>query len=398
MLSEKISQLKPSPTLALAAKAKALKAEGKDVISLTVGEPDWPTYGPAKEAGIKAINENKTTYTPASGIPQLREAVAQMTSEQTGVSYQASEVTISPGAKYIIYAALYALCDPGDEVLIPAPYWVSYPTMVELAGGTPKILDCGLDTNFKLTAVQLRAAITPKTKILLLNSPSNPTGAEYSKEELQQIVEVLQDFPDLVVLSDDIYNQLSFSKSGLSPHLLQLDPSLKSRVVCINGMSKAYSMTGWRMGWAVGPANLIKAMGSFQSQTTGAPCSISQWASLEAITNCEKEVKESLEALKERRTFFVEEMSQVAGAQVFSPEGAFYLWLNVEGWTGKTYKGEAVSSSRDVAEILIRDQMLAVVPGEEFGMGGYLRCSFAASKENLTKAIERLKAFSGALS
>lgn len=398
MLSKKISRLKPSPTLALAAKAKALKAEGKDVVSLTVGEPDWPSYNSAKEGGIQAIQDNKTTYTPASGIPALRAEIAKVTSKQTGVAFEAANVSVSPGAKYIIYAALYALCDQGDEVLIPAPYWVSYPTMVELAGGVPKIIECGIETDFKMTAVQLRAAINKKTKVLLLNSPSNPTGAEYSKEELGQIVEVLKDFPDVVVLSDDIYNQLSFSDQGLSPHVLQIDPGLKDRVVCINGMSKAYAMTGWRMGWAVGPSSLIKAMGSFQSQTTGAPSSISQWASLAALQKCQSDIQESLKALKERRTFFVDQVSQIPGTKLFAPEGAFYLWLNVQEWAGKSYQGAPVESSRKVAETLLKDQLLAVVAGEEFGMAGYLRCSFAASNENLTKAVQRLKAFAEQLS
>lgn len=398
MLSKKISQLKPSPTLALAAKAKALKAEGHDVISLTVGEPDWPSYDSAKQAGIDAINDNKTTYTPASGIPQLKKAVAKLIGSQLNLEYQPQEVTIGSGAKFILYTAFYALLDAGEEVIIPSPYWVSYPTMVELAGGVPKVVHCGEENSFKLTAAQLKSAITPETKILLLNSPSNPTGSEYTKAELKEICSVIEENPQLVVVSDDIYNQLSFNETGLSPHVLHLSPGLKERVISVNGMSKAYSMTGWRMGWAVGPEAVIKAMASFQSQTTGAPSSISQWASLAAIEKGVADVKQSLVALKERRHFFLESIEQVPMVKPFAPQGAFYLWLNVQEWLGKSYKSQKLKDTRDVAQSLLDDLKLAVVPGIEFGMDGFLRLSFAASQKDLQEAIERMKTFAGQLS
>mgnify|MGYP003683461595 CR=1 FL=1 len=398
MLSKRLSMLKPSPTLALAAKAKELKSQGHDVISLTVGEPDWPTYGPSKEAGIAAINNNKTTYTPASGIPDLKKAIAELVGGQINKEIKPSQVTVGSGAKFIIYTAFTAILDPGQEVIVPSPYWVSYPTMVELAGGVAKVVDCGEETNFKLTAAQLKEAINSKTKALLLNSPSNPTGAEYTVSELEEINKVLEDNPDVMIISDDIYNQLSFNEKGLSPHLLNINPKLFDRCISINGMSKAYSMTGWRIGWAVGNETVIKAMASFQSQTTGAPSSISQWASVTAINDCKKQVVESLDNLKERKSFFEGQLSQVPGLSIFSPEGAFYLWVNVKEWLGKTYKGEAISDSRILAQKLLDDEKLAVVPGIEFGTEGYLRLSFAASPKDLERATERFKNFQSQLS
>ncbi|MEM7646746.1 MAG: pyridoxal phosphate-dependent aminotransferase [Pseudomonadota bacterium] len=398
MLSKRIQALKPSPTLALAAKAKQLIAEGQDVVSLTVGEPDWPTYEAAKQAGKKAIDDNKTTYTPASGIPQLKEAICQLVGPQLSVDLKPSQVTIASGAKYIIYTALTAILDPGDEVIIPSPYWVSYPTMVELAGGTPHIVSCDGRTDFKMTAEALEQSIGPKTKAVLMNSPSNPTGAEYSIEELSAIAEVLKKHPNIFILSDDIYNQLSFGDTGLSPHILNVEPGFFDRCLAINGMSKAYSMTGWRMGWATGPENIIKAMGSFQSQTTGAPSSISQWASVTAITECHEEVKKSLEVLKTRRSLFMDELSQVEGLKCFAPQGAFYLWVSTEEWIGKKSGLTMLNDSRDVSRLLLDEQKVAVVPGQEFGLDGYLRLSFAASEDNLRKASKRLKTFAQSLS
>lgn len=398
MLSKRMSQLKASPTLALAAKARELKAQGHDVISLTVGEPDWPTYGKAKQAGIAAINEDKTTYTPASGIAELRSAVAKLSSEQLGIPVKATDVTVGSGAKFIIYTAFAAVLDPGEEVIIPSPYWVSYPTMVELAGGVAKIVDCPESNDFKLTAQQLKEAIGPKTKALLLNSPSNPTGAEYSKKELAELVAVLKENPQVLIISDDIYNQLSFTGEGLSPHILHVEPSLYDRCISINGMSKAYAMTGWRIGWAVGNEKIIKAMANFQSQTTGAPCSISQWASVTAILHCKEEVAESLENLQERRKFFENLLSEIPGMEVFSPQGAFYLWVNVKAWMNKTYKSTSISNSTVLSDLLLDEAKLAVVPGIEFGMDGYLRLSFAASKKDLQTATDRLKEFYSQLS
>ncbi|MCJ8276198.1 MAG: pyridoxal phosphate-dependent aminotransferase, partial [Bdellovibrionales bacterium] len=364
----------------------------------TVGEPDWPTYGPAKEAGIKAINDNKTTYTPASGIPDLKKSIANLIGGQLNREIKPSEVTVGAGAKFIIYTAFTAILDPGQEVIVPSPYWVSYPTMVELAGGVAKVVNCGSESDFKLTAAQLKEAIGPQTKALLLNSPSNPTGAEYTKSELEDIVKVLDENPQVMIVSDDIYKQLSFNGTGLSPHILHINPELFDRCISINGMSKAYSMTGWRIGWAVGNETVIKAMASFQSQTTGAPSSISQWASVSAIDDCVSEVKQSLVNLQERKAFFSDLLSQIPGMKPFSPQGAFYSWVNVQDWMGKSYKGETVNDSRVLSQKLLEDEKLAVVPGMEFGMDGYLRLSFAASPKDLETAAQRFKNFQSQLS
>lgn len=398
MLSKRIQELKPSATLALAAKAKQLQAEGHDVVSLTVGEPDWTTYDKAKQAGKKAIDDNKTTYTPAAGIPQLKKAVSELIGPQIGLDVSADQVTVGAGAKFIIYAALTAVLDPGDEVIVPSPFWVSYPTMVELAGGVAKVVVCPQDTDFKMTAQQLSENITSQTKVLLLNSPSNPTGAEYSSEELKAIAEVLKKNPQIVVISDDIYNQLSFNQEGLSPHILNVAPELFDRCICINGMSKAYAMTGWRIGWAVGPKEVIKAMASFQSQTTGASSSISQWASVTAIEDCHAEVKQALVALKERKLVFLDLLKQVPGFKVFNPQGAFYMWVNVEDWIGQSYQGQKIVDSRQLAELLLSEEKVAVVSGLEFGLDGYLRLSFAASPADLKKATERFQHFQAQLS
>ena len=278
MLAERVKNLKPSPTLALAAKAREMKKNGLDVISLSVGEPDWDTFAPVKEAGKADIDQGFTKYLPASGLAELREAVCRQTNADLGTDYKTSQVTITTGAKFVVFAAMQALIDPGDEVIIPAPYWVSYPTMAELAGGVPVAVACDKADGFKLSADKLRAAIGPKTKMLLLNSPSNPTGQVYTKEEFSALAEVLRQHPKMVVLSDDIYNRLVFDESGLAPHLLQAAPDLAERTVLVNGVSKTYSMTGWRVGWGIGPEAVIAAMGKYQSQSVSCACSISQKA------------------------------------------------------------------------------------------------------------------------
>jgi aspartate aminotransferase len=270
--------------------------------------------------------------------------------------------------------------------------------MVELAGGTPKVVACGEEQDFKMTAEQLRVAITANTKALLLNSPSNPTGAEYSKAELEAIAQVLKQNPQVVVISDDIYNQLSFGEGGLGPHILNVAPELFDRCISINGMSKAYAMTGWRIGWAVGPEPVINAMGSFQSQTTGASSSISQWASVTAIEDCKQDVANALIALQDRKAFFLNQLNKLPELQVFAPQGAFYAWVNVSAWLGRTYKGQTVTDSRALASFLLDDEKLAVVPGQEFGMDGYLRLSFAARTEDLERATERMAHFAEQLS
>jgi len=387
MLSKKAQGFRPSPTLALAARAKEMKDQGLDVLSLTVGEPDWPTYSKACDAGIKAIRDGKTKYTPANGIVPLRQAICALTKELIGVEYKPNEVTVSTGAKFVLFAAFSALLDPDEEVIIPAPFWASYSEMVELAGGKPRIIKTQLKNRFKITPEELQAAITPKSKIFLLNSPSNPTGVEYSREDLKALAAVIEKNPQLAVVTDDIYNQLSFGEGGISPHLLQVAPQLRDRTVCVNGASKAYSMTGWRIGWATGPEKIIYAMGSYTSQTSGAPCSISQDATLGAILQCKDDVAATREELKKRVAHAYEAFSSVAGIQVLKPDGAFYLWMNV----AEINKRMGYASAKDLAQMLIEKEGVVLVPGEDFGDKDYVRISFAVTRETVDRAVERIK-------
>lgn len=391
-LAKRAKLLKPSPILMLAARAGELKAAGHNVISLTIGEPDWDTYENIKEVAIGAIRVGMTKYTPANGIPELRKAIAAQTSEDLGVAYDPSQVTVSSGAKFVLFAALQALVDEGEEVILAAPFWASYTTMVELAGGRPRIAVCDDKVDFKLTPEILRSVITPKSKVLLLNSPSNPTGKVYSRDELAKLAEVLRANPHVCVISDDIYNRLSFEEK-LAPHLLHVAPDLKDRVVILNGASKSYAMTGWRLGWALGPKNVIDAMTSYQSQSVSCATAVSQHAALEAIRNSDKHVANTVATLKDRRDFLVTELKAIEGVRVAIPEGAFYLWINVAAYMGRQFKGRVLHGSADLAAALLDDQMVAVVPGAEFGLEGYFRLSYALDKEKGKEACERMKNF-----
>lgn len=390
MLSKRALALKPSPTLAMATKARELQAQGNDVVSLTVGEPDWATFPAACEAGIQAIQQNFTKYTAVAGIPELRTAISQQISEQTQVSYKASNVCVGSGAKFVIFSALQMICNEGDEVLIPSPYWVSYPVMVELAGGKPVIIECGEKENFKLTPDLLRRSLTVKTKAFILCSPSNPTGLIYTAQELKALARVLMDFPQVVVISDDIYNRLIFTGDSVAPHLLHAEPSLQSRCLVINGASKAYSMTGWRIGWAAGPEKLIQVMTDYMSQSTSSASSLSQKAALAAIQKCEPDLQKANRELLTRKDWFLQKMSDIPGFQVIPPQGAFYFWVKVSDFFGKT----GIKNSKDVAERLLDKHFVATVPGVEFGAEGYLRLSFATSLPQLEKAVNRFHEFS----
>ncbi len=393
MLSKVAENLKTSPTLFLVARAKELQAQGHPVISLTVGEPDWPTFSIPAQAGIEAIQKNITKYTAANGTVELRKAIAEKYKRDLGITYTANEVTVGSGAKFIIFAALAMILDPGDEVILHSPYWVSYPTMVELAGGIPKIVFCDEKENFKMTADQLEKAITPNTKGFLFCSPSNPTGLMYTKEELKAFAEVLRKYPRIVILSDDIYNSLVLDDSGIAPNLLHVAPDLKDRLVAINGGSKAYSMTGWRIGWAAGPQRLIKAMGDYQSQTTGAASSIAQHAVLAALNSCEPDIKNVLKILNKRKVAAMEEFKKIPQLKISNPDGAFYLWINIKSFLGKTYKSQKIETDKDFAEILLTQFYVATVPGLECGNNGYLRISFATNEENIVAAVARMKEF-----
>lgn len=393
MISQRGQALKPSPTLAMANRARELQAKGNPVISLTVGEPDWPTLQVAQEGGIAAIRAGKTKYTPAHGTPELRKALIPWIQEETGQTYSENEIVVGSGAKFVIAAALQMLIDPGQEVIIPTPYWVSYPVMAELAGGVPKIVECGASEKFKLTAAALEKAITSKTKMLILCGPSNPTGIAYSKEELKSLSNVLLKHPQVLVISDDIYNRLMLDGSGLAPHLLQVEPTLRNRTLCVNGASKAFSMTGWRIGWAAGPVNIMKVMADYLSQTTSNPCSISQAATLAAIEQGRPELKEKVQELARRCEIGLGALSKVPGLKVTKPDGAFYFWVDVTNWFGKTHSptGRKLQNSKEVAELLLDHSFLATVPGVEFGSEGFLRLSFATSEKNFAEACQRLK-------
>ena len=394
MLSKKAASIKSSPTLALVAKAKELQAQGHNVISLTVGEPDWPTYKVAADAGINAIQTGFTKYTAANGTIELRKAIAARTEADLGFTYNpVKEIAVTSGAKYAIYTALQCLCDPGDEVIIHSPYWVSYPAMAELADAVPKIVDCKLEHNFKLSAERLEQAITPKTKVFLFCSPSNPTGFVYSKEELTAIAAVLKKYPRVAVISDDMYNRLMLDGTHIAPHLLQVAPELRDRTILINGGSKAYSMTGWRIGWAMGPEKVIKAIGDFASQSTGAPSSIAQAAAEKALLHSEADIKNTIELLKTRMDSAMKRMGQIKDLVIHKPDGAFYFWINIEKFLGRKYKGEAVTSSAQFGKIYLEDFYVATVPGEEFGEPGYIRLSFATQSEKFNEAMDRMQKF-----
>lgn len=397
MLSKRALNLKPSPTLSLVAKAKDLQAKGHDVISLTVGEPDWPTFKKASEAGIDAIQKNVTKYTPANGTLELRKKIAEVAKKEFGAEYAPTQVTVGSGAKFIIFAALQMICDPGDEVIVHSPYWVSYPTMIELADGVPKIITCDEKEGYKLTPEQLEKAITPKTKGFLFCSPSNPTGLMYSKQELEAFAAVLRKHPQVIILSDDIYNRLVFSASdrvnGVAPHLLHVAPDLKERLVSINGGSKSFSMTGWRIGWALGPQKLITAMADYQSQSTGAASSISQNAVLAALTYCDADVEETNKTLLARKVNAMKELSRVKGFKLSDPPGAFYLWVNIKAYLGKRFDGVTIENDKMFGDILLEKYFVATVPGIECGNQGYLRLSFATSVEKMKAAVDRMVEF-----
>lgn len=391
MLSRRAQKLKTSPTLFLVAKAKELQSKGHDVISLTVGEPDWPTYPVAAKAGIAAIENGFTKYTAAQGTIELRQAIINRTREDLNQNYSLKEVTVTSGAKYAIFAALQVLCDPQDEVIIHSPYWVSYPTMVELADAIPRIVTCEEKDGFKITAEALEKNITEKTKAFLFCSPSNPTGFVYSAAELQKIAEVLSRYPRIHVITDDMYHRLMFGKMQRAAHILDVAPELKDRTIIINGASKAYAMTGWRIGWALGPQKIIQALGDYASQSTGAPCSISQAAALAALPEAESDIQQTNLKLEKRLKIALDGFATIKEFKVFEPQGAFYLWVDVKEVIGKFYQKEKITSSQVLGTILLEKLFVATVPGEEFGNPGYLRLSFAIESSRLLEAVARIK-------
>ncbi len=392
MLSKRLLNIPPSPVMALAEKAKILKSEGKDVISLSIGEPSWATPSSICSAGIRAIREGHTRYTPPGGSPELKKSIVSYTKKHLNMDIDISQVTVSIGAKFILFSALQALCDPGDEVLVPTPYWVSYPAMVELASAKLIPIQTTPEDHFKIRPDQLEKHITHRSKIFILNSPNNPTGSVLTTEELKALGQVLRKHPQIVVLSDDIYNHLYFL-NPVAPHLLEVCPDLKDRVLCINAVSKNYSMTGWRVGWAVGPKDVIQAMSRFQSQSVSCASSISQEAARWALDHCDKEVEQMRQKLIKARDSALELFQNLDGLNVFSPDGTFYMWLGVQSLLSKQYKQSIISSSADFAQCLLESQSVLCVPGEAFGCPGYMRIHFAIDASQMIQASERIQHF-----
>jgi len=389
-LSHRVRSIKPSPTLAVSAKAAKMKAEGRDIISLGVGEPDFDTPQHIKDAGIAAINAGFTKYTAVGGTPSLKKAVCEKFKRENGLDYAPNQVLVSCGGKQSFYNLAQALLNPGDEVIIPAPYWVSYPDMVLLAEGKPVIVDAGIDQGFKITPTQLEAAITPKTKLVVINSPSNPTGAVYSKAELAALGEVLLRHPQVLIASDDMYEHI-LMEDGTYDNIVNACPELYSRTMVLNGVSKAYSMTGWRIGYAAGPADIIAAMDNIQSQSTSNPTSISQVAAEAALNGDQGCITPMLTAFRERHRYVVDALNAIPGVHCVASGGAFYAFPNVSAAIRKLHAEGKLPEASDLA---LANRLLefgvALVPGSAFGAEGCIRISFATSMENLKQAIQRI--------
>lgn len=396
-LSDTLARVKPSPTVAITGRAIELKAQGRDIISLSAGEPDFDTPDHIKAAAIKAIESGKTKYTPVDGIGELKQAICAKFARENGLSYTPEQVTVGTGGKQVLYNALMATLNPGDEVIIPAPYWVSYPDMVLLGGGTPVVVEGKLDNGFKITPDQLEAAITPKTKWFMFNSPSNPTGAAYSEAELRALCDVLLRHPHVWIMSDDMYEHLTFDGFRFTTPA-QVEPALYDRTLTVNGVSKAYAMTGWRIGYAAGPVALIKAMAKMQSQSTSNPSSISQYAALEALNGPQDFLGPFREAFQRRRDLVVRLLNDCAGVHCATPEGAFYVYPDITACMGKTSAaGTLIKDDEAFASALLDETGVAVVFGAAFGLSPNFRISYATSDAVLTEACARIKAFCAGL-
>ncbi|MEL0241811.1 MAG: pyridoxal phosphate-dependent aminotransferase [Pelagibacteraceae bacterium] len=397
ILSSSLSRIKPSPTIAVTQKARELKASGVDVVALGAGEPDFDTPDNIKKAAIDAIKNGDTKYTAVDGTPNLKDAIINKFKKENSINFSREEISVGAGGKQVIFNAILASINPGDEVLIPAPYWVSYPDIVLLAGGTPKIVLCDENDQFKITKEKLKKNLTDKTKWIILNSPSNPTGACYTKEELDEIAHVLEEFPNVMVMSDDIYEHVVYDNFKF--YTIAQNKKIFKRVLTINGVSKSYAMTGWRIGYAGGPADLIKAMAKIQSQSTTNPSSISQAAAVEALNGDQSFIKDRGKAFKERRDFIVNALNQIEGINCLNPQGAFYVFPSCKGCIGKKHKElGAIKSDTDFVTKLLEKTGVAVVQGSAFGLEGFFRISYATSMENLEKAIKRISDFCSDLS
>ncbi|UYP68928.1 pyridoxal phosphate-dependent aminotransferase [Thalassobacter stenotrophicus] len=396
-LSATLSRVKPSPTIAVSNKAAEMRAAGADVIGLGAGEPDFDTPAHIRAAGINAIETGKTRYTAVDGIAELKSAICAKFKRDNGLDYTPAQVTVSSGGKQVLYNALMATLNPGDEVVIPAPYWVSYPDMVLLAGGTPVAVECGIDVGFKLTPEALEAAITPKTKWLIFNSPSNPTGAGYTRSELKGLTDVLMRHPHVWVMTDDMYEHLVYDDFTFCTPA-EVQPGLYPRTLTTNGVSKAYCMTGWRIGYAAGPVELIAAMRKVQSQSTSNPCSISQWAAVEALNGPHDFIAENNAAFVRRRDLVVEMLNKAEGLTCPVPDGAFYVYPSIAGCIGKTTpKGTLIDTDETFATALLEETGVAVVFGAAFGVSPNFRVSYATADDTLREACTRIQHFCAAL-
>ena len=396
-LAESLSRIKPSPTLAVSQKARELKAAGRDIISLGAGEPDFDTPDNIKQAAIEAIRRGETKYTAVDGIAELKDAIIEKFRRDNGLEYTRPQIIVSSGGKQVLYNALMATINPGDEVIIPAPYWVSYPDMVLLAGGTPVFVEARLEDGFKLRPEALEEAITERTKWLIFNSPSNPTGAAYSAAELKALTEVLLKHPHVWVMSDDMYEHLVYDDFVFATPA-QVEPELRERTLTVNGVSKAYSMTGWRIGYAGGPEQLVRAMAKLQSQSTSNPCSISQWAAVEALSGPQDFIAENNRVFSQRRDMVVEMLNAAEGVTCPTPQGAFYVYPSIAGCIGKsTPEGRRIETDEDFVTALLEAEGVAAVHGAAFGGSPNFRVSYATSTEALREACTRIQRFCAAL-
>lgn len=385
----KRSNISPSLTLAMNTKAKMMKAKGIDVISFAAGEPDFSTPEHIKEAGVEAIKENKTYYTPASGINDLKEEISQKLSKENGLDYTIDEIIINSGAKHSVFNILAVLVEEEDEVILPAPYWVSYSEMVKILGGSIKVIPTTEKSGFKITPDDLQKVLESNTKVLIINSPNNPTGAVYSKDELFSLAELLED-EDIVIVSDEIYEKIVYGENR-HVSIATYSKKIKEKTVIVNGVSKAFSMTGWRIGYAAGPMEIISAVNKLQGHTSGNPTSISQWASLTALKQDKSFLKGWIAEFEKRKNYIVGELNSIDGVSCFDPEGAFYVFPRVNELFGKTLHGFNIQNSVDLANYLLENGKIAVVPGRAFGAENYIRISFATSMENIIAGIKRLK-------
>jgi aspartate aminotransferase len=391
-ISSRVRNITPSATMSVDAKTKALLKEGKPVVNMSVGEPDFDTPVPASFAGIQAITEGNTRYTAAAGTLELRKAITSKLMVENGLQYTPEQIVVSSGGKHALFNIFLAICDDGDEVVLPAPYWVSYPEQIRLAGGVPVVVSCGEQSGYKLTPEQLEAAMTPKTKAVVINSPNNPTGAVYSEAELRALGEVLTRY-DVYVVTDEIYERLVYNTRHHS--IAALVPELRSRTIVVNGFSKAFAMTGWRLGYTAAPVDVAKAISSLQSHGTGSPSTISQAAGVVALHSFQPEM---VEEFQRRRDYLVRELQSMPGVRCLTPDGAFYVFPDISELFGKELEGKVISSATDFCELLLEKDLVAAVPGEAFGAPNNIRLSYATSFENIETAVQRIRQFLSRLS